>query len=288
MVATASSIYAGIGPDYVTGTALNAPYGTPLPVTTQAFFEATLNVGFIDCGFIGEKGVVVSTPRKFFDVKDMSGSLIDSIQNGFSGVIKTTFLELNAETLGNLHGDANVASTAATAGTGGRIAFPITGAPLDPSSWVFRMKAGKKRVGVVVPRARVTTQSDLTFSAAGTASVDVEISTIPTYDGVLLANVSCYVITDDGVWTVSTVPTIASVTPTGQGATMLVTIIGTRFTGTVATTGVKFGATNATTWVVISDSMIVAELPAGSAGAANVTVTNAAGVSTAFSYTRVV
>lgn len=288
MVANAGSIYAGIGPDLTTGTVLNGPYGTTLPVTTQAFFEATPNVAFLDAGFIGEKGVVLSTPRKFFDVKDMSGGVIDSIQNSFSGIVKTTFLELNAETLGDLHGDSNLVTTAATSGTGTRFAFPVTGLPQDASSWIFRMKTGRKRVGIVVPRGRITTQSDLTFNAGGTASVDVEISTIPTYDGVMLTNVNAYVITDDGMWTVSTVPTISSVLPGSQGATMLVTILGSRFTGTVATSGVKFGATNATNWVVVSDAMIVAELPAGSAGAANVTVTNAAGVSTAFSYTRII
>jgi hypothetical protein len=286
MVANAGSIYAGIGPDPVTGTVLNAPYGTTLPVTTQAFFEATPNVAFIDSGFIGEKGVVLSTPRKFFDVTDMSGAVIDTIQNGFSGIVKTTFLELNAETLGNLHGDGSLATTAATAGSGVRQSFPITGLPLDATSWIFRMKTGRKRVGIVVPRGRVTTQSDLEFNAAGTASVDVEISTIPTYDGVLLANVNAYVITDDGMWTVSTVPTISSATPSAVPVGQLVTILGSRFTGTVATTGVKFNAVNATAWVVVSDSMIIAEMPTGTAGAGNIIVTNAAGASTAFTYTR--
>lgn len=82
------------------------------------------------------------------------------------------------------------------------------------------------------------------------------------------------------------VPVIASATPSGASVGQLVRITGAGFVGTVATTGVKFGATNATTWDVISDSMIEAVVPAGTAGAGNIVITNAAGASTAFSYTR--
>ncbi|MCP1414407.1 phage tail tube protein [Paenarthrobacter sp. A20] len=81
-------------------------------------------------------------------------------------------------------------------------------------------------------------------------------------------------------------PVIASATPSGAAAGTTVTIQGANFTGTVPTTGVKFGATNASNWQVISDSLISAVVPAGSAGAANIVVTNAEGASTAFPYTR--
>ena len=84
----------------------------------------------------------------------------------------------------------------------------------------------------------------------------------------------------------SSVPSILSASPSAVAAGGQVEIRGTGFTGTVATTGVKFGATNATSWIVVSDQEIVAVMPAGSAGAANIVVTNAAGASTAFSYTR--
>jgi len=91
-------------------------------------------------------------------------------------------------------------------------------------------------------------------------------------------------ITNPGV--APTVPIILSALPTAIAVGGVVTITGSAFTGTVATTGVKFGAVNATSWSVVSDQVIVAVMPAGSAGAANITVTNAVGVSTAFSYTR--
>lgn len=81
-------------------------------------------------------------------------------------------------------------------------------------------------------------------------------------------------------------PVITAVTPSGVSVGNLITITGLNFTGTVVTTGVKVGATNATNWTVLSDNMIVATMPAGSAGATTVTVTNAIGASTAFAYTR--
>ncbi len=100
-------------------------------------------------------------------------------------------------------------------------------------------------------------------------------------------------LTGDGVLTpianpgvAATVPTLTSALPTAASVGKAVTITGTGFTGTIAVSGVKFGAVNASDWSVVSDSVIVAVVPAGTAGAANITVTNAVGVSTALSYTR--
>lgn len=114
-------------------------------------------------------------------------------------------------------------------------------------------------------------------SKTGVADGDAA-SVVMTGDGVL------YTPTNPG--TAPVVPVILSALPSGVAAAGVVTITGAGFTGTIATTGVKFGATSATTWSVVSDSVIVAVMPTGSAGAANVVVTNAVGASTAFSYTR--
>lgn len=81
-------------------------------------------------------------------------------------------------------------------------------------------------------------------------------------------------------------PIITSATPSGAAAAAQVTIYGAGFLGTVATTGVKFGGVNATTWTVLSDTVIVATVPTGTAGSAPIIVTNATGASAAFPYTR--
>ena len=78
------------------------------------------------------------------------------------------------------------------------------------------------------------------------------------------------------------VPTISSVTPLAGAAAggNHITIYGSGFLGTVATTGVKVMATNATVWTVISDNLIVATVPPHAAGSGPVVVTNATGPST--------
>jgi hypothetical protein len=118
---------------------------------------------------------------------------------------------------------------------------------------------------------------DWNQSKTGVADVE-EVTASFKGDGALTAITNPYA--------AAAVPVIATATPSAQPVGTLVRITGANFTGTVATTGVKFGATNATTWDVVSDSLIEAVVPAGSAGAANILVTNAAGASTAFGYTR--
>lgn len=77
-------------------------------------------------------------------------------------------------------------------------------------------------------------------------------------------------------------PTVTSASPTAVSVAggQIVHIVGSGFTGTVATTGVKFGGTNATAFTVDNDHLIIAVTPAKTAGAAQVVVTNATGAST--------
>jgi hypothetical protein len=79
------------------------------------------------------------------------------------------------------------------------------------------------------------------------------------------------------------VPVVTSALPSGAATGALVTLTGTNFTGTSALT---VGGVSAPTRTVVSDSTIVFVMPSGSAGSANIIVTNPAGASTAFAYTR--
>lgn len=124
---------------------------------------------------------------------------------------------------------------------------------------------------------------------SGRAIVEVN----PSKTGVADLNELTAVFTGDGILTPITnpyaptaVPSILSATPSGVAAGGLVRIVGANFLGTVPSTGVKFAAVAATSWDVVSDSLIEAVMPAGSAGSAPITVTNATGVSASFPYTR--
>lgn len=118
---------------------------------------------------------------------------------------------------------------------------------------------------------------ELNKSKTGVADLN-EMTVTFTGDGILSPITNPYA--------PASVPAITSASPSGASAGQQVTIAGQNFTGTVATTGVKFGAVNASSWVLLGDTTLVAVVPAGSAGAANIVVTNATGASTAFPYTR--
>lgn len=83
---------------------------------------------------------------------------------------------------------------------------------------------------------------------------------------------------DDGA---TSVPLITSVDPESPVADELVTIYGSRFTGTTA---VSIDGTS-TAFTVISDGMISALVPTAAAGAANIVVTNDDGASDPFAVT---
>ena len=114
-------------------------------------------------------------------------------------------------------------------------------------------------------------------SKTGVADLE-EVTMTFTGDGVLTPITNPY--------TPTSAPVVSTATPSGVSVGNQVTITGNGFTGTVVSTGVKFGATAATSWTVVSDSLIVAIMPTGSAGAANITVTNATGTSNSLAYTR--
>lgn len=124
---------------------------------------------------------------------------------------------------------------------------------------------------------------------AGTAFVTVEISRqntgnaeVDTYSVSLTGQGSFEPIVNPYTPDTS-VPKIASISPSGRAAGQQVTITGQGFNGATA---VKFAAVDATALTVVGNATIVAVVPAGSAGSVNVTVVTPGGTSAAFAYTR--
>ena len=79
------------------------------------------------------------------------------------------------------------------------------------------------------------------------------------------------------------VPIVTAALPTAQSVGKSLLIKGVRFTGTTAVT---VGGTAVTNLTVIDDVTLAVTVPAGSAGAAAVIVTNATGAGASFAYTR--
>jgi hypothetical protein len=124
-----------------------------------------------------------------------------------------------------------------------------------------------------------TGRAVIDYSQSKTAVADVEEITV-TFNGDGIVSAITNPVTNLNS------PVITSVLPSGAATGALIRIQGAYFTGTVVSTGVKIGGVSATTWDVVSDSLIEAVVPAGSAGSAPVTVTNANGTSATFAYTR--
>ncbi len=111
-------------------------------------------------------------------------------------------------------------------------------------------------------------------SKTGVTDLD-EVQVTVTGDGALVDIANPYA--------ANSVPMLVSATPSGAAAGALVEIQGQGFTGT---TGLKFAAVSVATYKVLSDNVIMAVMPAGTAGSAALVVTNATGASAAMPYTR--
>lgn len=277
MAVSASNVLVGAPDQATTGAILSAPLGTALPDSALAAIDGA----FVDSGYISEDGLTVTPDKSVEQIKDWSGAIVRSFISEFNGSLSWAHLETNEASLSNWFGDDNITVDAATGASGAAITGIINTVEMPRKSWVFRVKDGEKKVLIVVPDGQVTESGEVQFTQSDALTWPITLTTYPD-----AAGNNIYVYTDDGVFSTGAVPGIASALPTAVAATGLVTITGMRFTGVTGATGVKFGATNAASYVVVSDSKIVATMPAGSAGSAAVTVTNAAGASAAKAYTR--
>lgn len=117
-------------------------------------------------------------------------------------------------------------------------------------------------------------------AATGTKNLESVTATCSVTDGVLNVGIT-------NPFVASVAPVVLSASPAAQSVGKILTIIGTGFATVTATaSNVTIGGTNATSFVVESDNMIVAVMPAGSAGSAPIIVTNPVGASASFAYTR--
>lgn len=175
------------------GGALVAPTGTALPTTNAA----TINVAFLALGYLDDNGVVDQTNRASDKVYAWGGDTIATTQKSYGKSYKFTIAEyLNATAKTIIHGDANVAVTAATSTTGTKIVAKDTSAQLPLKSWVFDIVAGNAKIRKVIPSARVADVGDVAFKSTEISGQEITLDAYPDSTGVY-----CYTYTDDGVTT---------------------------------------------------------------------------------------
>jgi hypothetical protein len=82
-------------------------------------------------------------------------------------------------------------------------------------------------------------------------------------------------------FTYDATPSVTAISPVAGSLASgtVVTITGTGFMDSIATTGVEFAGTNAASYLINSDTQITATSPGGSPGVADITVTNETGTS---------
>lgn len=276
MSVTASNVLTGAPDQLTTGPILSAPRGTPLPDG----LDATIDPAFEDSGYISEDGLTLTPERSTEQVRDWSGSVVRELLTEFAAKLAWAHLETNEQSLKNYLGDDNVTVVDATSTEGKRITALLRSAEMPRKPWLFKIKDGESRVLIVVPDGQVSETGEVAFVKSGAITWPVTLATYPDATGV-----NVYIYLDDGQVLTAGVPTVSSVAgqPDPAAVGQLITIKGTRFTGA---TNVTIDGTPATDYTVVDSETIVATLPAGDAGAADVVVTNGVGGSTAYSYTR--
>jgi hypothetical protein len=276
MSVIASNVLTGAPDQLTTGPILSAPRGTTLPDG----LDAAIDAAFEDSGYISEDGLTLTPERSTEQVRDWSGSVVRELLTEFSAKLAWAHLETNEQSLKNYLGDDNVTVTEADAENGKRITALLRSAEMPRKPWLFKIKDGDSRVLIVVPDGQVSETGEVAFVKSGAITWPVTLATYPDSSGV-----NVYIYLDDGQVLTAGVPALTAVSgnpnPAAEG--QLVTITGTRFTGTTAVT---VDGTPADDFTVVDSTTIVATMPAGAAGPADVVVTNGVGASTAFVYTR--
>lgn len=272
MAQNADEIFVG-GPD-VSGAIMSAPSGTALPTTIAAALS-----GFSDAGYVDPSGLKFQQAGTWNPITEWGGNIVRYFQTTFQGTVLFNYLELNPVTAGVFWGAANVTTRSATGATGVQMDISINNQECPKQSFVFNMKDGlTKKARLVVPLGQPTDKGEMDFTRTTGVMLPVTLRCYPD----ALGN-QAYLYTDDGIFTGISVPTILTASPAAQSVGKILTLTGSKFTGTTAVT---VNAVSAPNFVVEADNLLVVPMPAGSAGAGNVIVTNAAGASAAFVYTR--
>ena len=257
------------------GYLFRAPLGTPLPTNA----EAPLDAAFVDMGYVSSDGVERAISKAYNTIRDMGGTEVLKVRNEHGVTVTLALLEtLNGNTAKAVYGDSAVTVTPADASHGNRVSVSYAGAEPDDAIWVLDLSLGGKLKRHVWPSTQLTSEdSTTTLNSEDAATLPVTLTLYPD-----AAGNHFYEHSDDGAKVTVTTPAITTVLPAGRAVGGLVTISGLRLNGATA---VSIGTS--ANFVVVNPTTIVATVPAGAAGARNVTVTTPAGTSAPVSYTVV-
>lgn len=251
-----------------------APVGTTLPTDNTS----ALNSAFVEIGYIGDSGINRGREGDDTPVYDAAGTKVRTFRARQARTFTFTALEDTATRRALEEPGADVSTVGAMSvedvkdAAPARKAMVLTLEDTTPN--------GDDHVTrIVIPEAEIVPGEAVRVDGQ-VEGIEFTCSTVKQSTGTHYYRYSGE--------TSASVPEIVSLSPTSgdDGGGELVIITGAHFTGT---TGVTFDAVAVGDFTVLSDTQLAVVTPAGTAGAADVVVTNATGASTTgtgdFTYT---
>lgn len=153
--------------------------GAPsLTLPTDA--TTALAAGFANLGYCSEDGMTNAQERSAQDIKAWGGDIVLNIQDEKTDTFSTVLIEsLNIDVLKAYFGDENVTGTLADG-----ITITANSKELPEKAWVVDMvMRGGALKRVVIPRGKVTTTEEVTYSDAAAVGYGITITAYPDADG---------------------------------------------------------------------------------------------------------
>lgn len=161
---TAANVLVGSGKIY------GAPVGTALPTTETA----SLNVAFVDLGYISDAGVQQSISKSTTTIKAWGGDVVRKLTTEHDLTYKFEMLETNPDSLEAYYGDQTAPATAVQIKQQAGLRQP----------WVVHIIDGTNLVRIVIPDGEVIELADVNYSTDSAIAYGVTISAYADGSGV--------------------------------------------------------------------------------------------------------
>lgn len=189
----AKNVMTGTPKGGVGGYLFRGPLGTALPTDEKT----TLNVAFLDQGYVSEDGVERAISKTYETIRDMGGEEVLKTRTELGVTVSFSLLEtLNGETAKTVYGASAVTITAATASAGTKVAVAYDGSEVPNSVWVLETALAGKIKRYVFPNAQLASEDQtVTLNSASAAMFPVSLTLYKDSSGKYF-----YEYSDDGVF----------------------------------------------------------------------------------------
>lgn len=164
-----STVAANVNVGY-TGGVYFADTDTDLPTDATT----TLDVDFVEVGYLGEDGITQSISESSQQIKAwQAGDIVRMMQTDQSVSYKFTMIESNSNTLAAYFGDDNYSAGVGT----------IKAGQMPRKAWVLYVVDGASKIRVVIPNGQITERGDVVFQTASAIGYTITIEAFPDSEG---------------------------------------------------------------------------------------------------------